>query len=464
MLGIRKRLVGSYLLVVLVAVVLLEGFLLLAIRSYYYGGVEQILTKQDESAANFYHSYLSGKGLTGSADSLMRSLAANTSAQVQVISPERVILADSMMMIRQPADSPDVNEALAGKPGRWQGITRQGEAILTVDFPLKDLDGRNGALRMVTTLTGVGQAVSRLTWLLFGLGLLVTGLAAATGLWLASSITGPVLEITRVAGEMGQGMFNSRAPVKSGDELGNLAETLNFLAAEILRQERLKSEFIASVSHDLKTPLTSIKGWALTLLHGDDHNQDELREGLQIISGESDRLALLVDDLLDFSRLESGRATLCLEEVDLAALLQHCVKQLQPRSERQQVSLSLAETEERLPSIKGDSRRLKQVFLNILDNALKFTPSSGRITVEIVGRGTELTVTIRDTGCGIAPEHLNRVTERFYKAESQIRGNGLGLGLAICREILDLHGGRLSLRSTSGKGTEVEVILPVTLS
>ncbi|MBC7347299.1 MAG: HAMP domain-containing protein, partial [Clostridia bacterium] len=243
------------------------------------------------------------------------------------------------------------------------------------------------------------------------------------------------------------------------DEIGRLAATLNHMTRELQRLDRLKNEFISSISHELRTPLTSIKGFVVTLLEGLPAEEEELRRGLEIINRETDRLTGLVEELLDFSRLAAGQLTLRLSPVDLARLVQETAEQMRPRAVRQGIDLQIT-IKDHFPPVEADADRLKQVLVNLVDNALKFTPAGGKIIVALERLGQNLALKVADTGVGIDPEELPLVTQRFYRGRRAPAG-GSGLGLALCQEIVSRHGGSLEIVSRLGEGTSVTVLLPL---
>jgi signal transduction histidine kinase len=228
------------------------------------------------------------------------------------------------------------------------------------------------------------------------------------------------------------------------------------MAQEILRREQLKNDFISSVSHELRTPLTSIKGWAVTLKNGFE-DRHILLDGLEIIEKESDRLTLMVEELLDFSQFTAGKITLEKKPVDLPAVLEHIRKQLNPRAEREQLEFEVL-YQSGLPLLVTDENRLKQVFINLLDNAFKFTPPGGKVSLSVCYEEDTFRFRVRDTGCGIAEEELPQVKEKFFKGKSSKSRNGIGL--SICEEIIQLMHGWMDITSRPNQGTEVLVSLP----
>jgi signal transduction histidine kinase len=263
--------------------------------------------------------------------------------------------------------------------------------------------------------------------------------------------------VTSVAEGMAAGNFQIKSRRKRDDEIGKLSDTLNYMADEITKREKLKNDFISSVSHELRTPLTSIMGWAITLQSEKFQQKEMLNDGLGIIAKESERLTQMVEELLDFSKFISGRIKLEYERVNLTDILEHIRKQLTPRAARDNIDLTVSYPEN-IPDLLTDSNRLKQLFINILDNALNFTASGGFVRFQTEASEKEYTFTITDSGCGIAAQELPMVKEKFYKGRSSHSQNGIGL--SICEEIVNLMGGRLEISSEVNVGTTVVITLP----
>lgn len=381
---------------------------------------------------------------------------------MQIIGASGIVLGDSTgMSYGATITKPDVQAALNGAPGEWQGtMADTGERVLSVSVPLQNYGGITGVLRLTTSLVETYAIIQRITLLLAFMGIAIITVSIAISLFLSASITRPIKELIRGAEEMAAGKFTVRIPKRQDDELGKLVDTMHYMAAEITRYEQLKTAFISSVSHELRTPLTSIKGWVITLLSDSGQRDPLIQEGLEIIDAETERLTLLVEDLLDFSRLAEGKATLYVTSITIDKWVKQVVKLLVPRAERQRVAL-LVDVAPHLPAITGDINRLKQVLLNLMDNALKFTPSGGTITVCAEATETHVKVSVQDNGLGIEPEKLPHIKKRFYQGSESVPGNGLGL--AICEEIMTLHGGRIDIDSRLGEGTRVDLFLPLSL-
>jgi len=463
--SIRGRLVGSHLIIILLTVTVFSCILVFLLRQYYYGDVETILNEQVEFAVNSYGNYADEKDLEKNAKKLLDNIYVNTYAQVQIIDNEGKILADSEEsgLVGTTANYPDVQNAIKNKKkAKWIGkVSMTYERVLSISQPIivkKDSDTDiKGIIRLTSTLSEIDSIILKMVLFFVLIGIVVVLFVLIVSFFLSGTIIKPVKEITNAAEEIALGRLDIRVPKRYDDEVGKLAVTLNHMAKEISNHQKLKDDFIASISHELRTPLTSIKGWASTLNSSDFSNMDEFREGLEIIENETDRLALLVNELLDFSKLESKSTSLGIEALDVDEFLSEIRNQMNPRAQRQGIVLEL-EVEDDLPLIKADRNRLKQVMINILDNSLKYTQEGGRIKISAQSKKEEILISVEDTGIGIPEDDLHKVKEKFYKVSTSYSGNGLGL--AICDEIVRLHNGRMEISSIFGKGTRVDVFMP----
>lgn len=459
--GIKKRLVFNYGIILFLAVFILELIFIVSVHQYYYGSVEQTLKSRVNISAEFYNQYLSYHSLRDKGRYIFENTSAEEKAAVEVIDLHGKVIANSSGIISDnKIIAPDIEKAIEGKTGIWVGKNNiTGEKIMAVSNPLrynnKDI---SGVLRYSTSLQAVDEQIMRLIVIAVLLGLLVIVLALVFSLLLARSIINPIHELTGTAKKMAEGDFSVKAVKRNDDEIGNLAETFNYMADEIAQSEKVKNDFISSISHELRTPLTSIKGWSETILAGNMEDKEETRQGLKIITRETDRLTGLVEELLDFSRFESGRAKLHKQEFDINKLAEEVYQQFRLRALKTNIQLNI-ELAAGISKIQGDRNRLKQVIINLLDNALKFTPESGKITIRTSFTIEKVQIEVIDNGCGIAEKDIPRVTEKFYQGEGAVSGSGLGL--SICKEIIKLHNGSMHISSNLRKGTIVTITLPV---
>ena len=271
------------------------------------------------------------------------------------------------------------------------------------------------------------------------------------------SILVPVAEITEKAKKIAGGTYGVQISAKYDDEIGELVDTINEMSIKINQNEKMQAEFISSLSHELRTPLTAITGWSETLI-GDESLNTQTRRGMGIILREAKRLTEMVVELLDFTRLQDGRMTLNVELTDIQMEFEDTVFMYGSRLKQDGILLDYLYNDEQIPEISCDPKRLRQVFLNILDNAAKHGSEGKRIEASMHYINDSVVVRIRDFGPGIPEDELPLVKKKFYKGSSKARGTGIGL--AMCDEIIQMHDGELILENAEGGGTLVTVILP----
>lgn len=292
-------------------------------------------------------------------------------------------------------------------------------------------------------------------------GIVALILSLVFALWLARWISAPLQRMAQAAKGVAAGDY--QPIVQEGPrEVRSLAIAFNEMAEQVHTTQQSQRDFIANVSHELKTPLTSIQGFSQAILDGTAQNQADLDAAAQVIHDEASRMHRLVIDLLDLARLDAGTLNLERTQVDMSALLHSVVEKMRPQSVQAQVVVSLQI--QHMPAMIGDGDRLSQVFTNLIDNAIKHTPQGGDVRVVAVHDEYQIVVKIIDTGVGIPPEQLARIFERFYQVDKSRMGGekrGTGLGLAIAQEIVHAHGGTLEARSQTGQGSVFVVKLPL---
>ncbi len=334
-----------------------------------------------------------------------------------------------------------------------------GERIFVYTAPLGDQVGKTYAhIRYTTTL----DKMFTLEMIVIAVSVfavaIVVGLVFISGLYFIRSIVRPVETVTKSAKQISHGDFSIRIEKKYDDEIGSLSDAINDMASELSKIDKLKNDFISSISHELRTPLTAIRGWNETIEMCDPETDSDLIEkGLNIISIETDRLSTMVEELLDYSKIQSGRFQISKSRIDLLRIMMETLDVYTQRAEQANVSIEF-EMPHFEPAIIGDGNRIKQVYINVLDNAIKHTPAGGKISVSFLKQNGGYSVIIKDTGAGISEKDLPMVKERFYKGASTKPGSGLGL--SICNEIVTLHGGELNIYSKEGEGTKVVITLP----
>lgn len=457
--GIRSRLIVYITIVLLLIVLLLEGVFIVAVHYYYLGSAMETLSSRAVTSATFFNKYLEGYSINERARYILENLSTEESSKVEVLSPAGDVIINSFgFASSEHIETPDVKDALISGKGTYQSITPlNGERIMAVSIPLRESGENIGVLRYSVSAEPLYDVIINIVLNAAWVGLLVILFGFVLSLIIAKRIVGPIQQLTSVAKEMATGNFDVRAEKRYDDEVGTLAVTLNYMSEEMIKSEKIKYDFISSVTHELRTPLTSIKGWGETLLVGDLSDKKETLQGLEVMTGETDRLIGLVEDLLDFSKFQAGEIKVSLQPYDLRGLLEDLLLQFRYRGQTKQIRLYADIPDQPLP-VDGDFNRLKQVFVNLLDNAFKFTPAQGEVRLTADLNETLIIITVTDNGEGIEADDLTKLGTKFFKGRS--RQSGSGLGLAICKEIIELHGGLLRIESEFTKGTSVIVELP----
>ena len=458
--SIKKRLTGNFILVIVITVLILEMFLVNAVKRYYYKNIEDMMSNQIKFSSDFYSRYFSTSSLEDIVIDDIDVFWQQTNAQVQILNLDGYVLMDSIG-VNNPKriDTIDVKKALNGGKGTWIGdVGYDTEPVMAVSYPIKS-DGKNiGIIRFITSLRETNRSIKNISKIFILIGIIVIFISAIVSLFLANTIVKPLKEVTDVAEKMASGQLKVRSKKRFNDEIGKLSDTLNYMAKELLEKEQLKNDFISSISHELRTPLTSIKGWAITL-KSDELNDDQLlKDGLDIIEKESDRLTLMVEDLLDFSKFISRRITLTKEEIDIKDTVNQIGKQLMPRAKANKIDFKV-NCNKNIPIIIADENRIKQVLINLIDNAFKYTSEEGEVIFSADYKDGFIEIYVKDNGLGIPREELPYIKEKFYKGDNSSASSGLGL--SICDEIVSLHNGQLVIESEKGIGTKVFVKLPI---
>ena len=356
----------------------------------------------------------------------------------------------------------DFNKAQDAPDGVGVAIyrTASGETVMAVCSLVPYAAEDVAAMRLVTSLTLVQAQLKSVFIVSLIVVAAILGFTVASGLYFVRGIVVPLGQVERIAASIARGELDVRLPVTGDerDEVDRLRGTINQMAEGLEETERMKNEFISSVSHELRTPLTSIRGWVETLRTLDDPADENYRKGLEIINNETGRLNNMVEELLDFSRLQNGRLKMECRPLDLVAELTDAVLFCEARIQREGLLLAYSEPEEMIP-VYADPDRLRQVFINILDNAIKYSAPGGRITVKIWQGEYKAFIEIIDQGRGIPPEDLENVKTKFYKGSNSVRGSGIGL--ALVDSIMTALDGTMDLKSTLGRGTVVTLGLPI---
>ena len=467
--GITKRWATNTLLITALILLAVVATSILFIVQYYRNYVVSYLSDYaNEAVITFFTPYVDANDevFEQKAKEFTDNFSDKSRVEVQVINREGLVVVSSSGFKSQESinDMEDVQEARISPTGicKWFGFNKNGEHVVSVAMALSQAaDGSfSGAVRFVSSMKGIDAQIISLVLIILFIYVVALFFVALSGVFFVQTIVSPVQRINETAKLIAGGNYEVRVETddKADDEITELAKSINTMIEEVAASDKMKNDFISTVSHELRTPLTAIKGWGEMLKELDGEDREIARRGTEVIINESERLSKLVEELLDFSRMQSGNMTLRLEKIDVLAELDEAVFVFKERSKRDNIEIKYNAPEIPAPMM-GDPNRIKQVFVNLLDNAFKYNKEGGLVDVEAIVDDGVLTINISDTGCGIAPKDLPNVKKKFYKANLQVRGSGIGL--AVVDEIVRLHNGVFEINSVEGVGTTVTVVFPI---
>ena len=460
--GLRQRWMFSAVLPILLLLVLAVALFSVGVQEYYYNAMRSGLESRARIAAETFTGY----GVKSYSEYYrLASYSAETfeekdTIELQFINTNgRVQVSSYGLTAGTLPGTSDVDSAIGGKMASFQGRDPQtGENILAVSYPLFFNSRVVGVLRYVTSLREAQHRVLVESLLASAAALVCMALIAASNAIFINNVVQPVAVVSDAARRISGGSYGIMIENHYRDELGELVDNINDMSLKISQAEKIQQEFISSVSHELRTPLTAISGWAETLSADPGANIDQTKRGLGIILKESRRLTTMVEELLEFTKMQDGRFTLRVESVDLASELEDAVYTYFELFRQEGIEVSYKGPDEDVPPIVADSERMKQVFCNVLDNAAKHGGAGRRIDASLTREGTVQVVRVRDYGPGVPAAELPYVKQKFYKGSSKARGSGIGL--AVCDEIVRLHGGTFDIANAEGGGAVVTICIP----
>ena len=470
--GITKRWMLNTLSVILTILILIVVTLIFVVTYLFQSGVEQNLASTGNELSIVFSGFQSPgpTEFASAARDYVENFDKKENMGVMVLnSSGKVVLTSTGFIPEEDEKFTDFDEASASEDGYafWSGKLTSGEPAMSETRVIKDPDGAVvGAIRYIVSMEPVNSRILLTASIIIAIGLIILGLVIISGLLFIRSIVKPIQRLSTAAEQIAQGDFSASEKIehKYDDEIGDLCDAVSDMAKDLQTTEQMKNDFISRVSHELRTPLTAIKGWAETMQLSERGTLDRrtFDKGMGVIIKESTRLTSIVEELLDFGRIQSGRMVLMNEKIDILAEFDETVYMLKERAVEEGKHLLYDEPEVIYPPIYGDRNRLKQVFINVLDNALKYTPKGGVVAAQVIYTKDEpdiIKIVVTDTGCGISAEDLPRVKEKFYKANQTVGGSGIGL--AVADEIMNLHHGSLDIESGEGVGTTVTLTFPI---
>lgn len=463
--GIERRWIRNNVSIVIAMVLCFVIVFSVSFSAYCVSNLRVGLEEKARTTTDFFESYInqSYNEYYQSCIRVAQNFEEKNYLELQFISTSGKIVASSYgQWAGEAPKTSDVAEAIATREiNSFHGRNPStGERIMAVSSPMIYSNGEViGVLRYVTSMRNVDKQIGMAVCIAVLLGLFVISFVLYSSRFFIRSILEPVSEITATAKRIAAGSYGARIQKQQDDEIGELADTINEMSDKISQAERMQTEFISSVSHELRTPLTAITGWGETLLASETMDPEETRRGMAIILREARRLTGMVEELLVFTRMQDGRFHINVEMADILSEFEDTVFMYGKRLNQDGIQLEYLENDDDIPEIPCDVSRMRQVFLNILDNAAKHGGEGKRIVAQIHRQGASVVITIRDFGPGIPEDELPLVKQKFYKGSSKARGNGIGL--AVCEEIVTMHGGTLTLCNAEGGGTLVTISLPI---
>ena len=463
--AMRQKWLRGTIFLVLGAVVGAVFLFSLIIHNHYYSTVRTGLESKARTATDFFDIFVSRSYAEyyNSAFRYAESFREGDRLELQFITTDgSIMISSSTMTSGTTLDSPDVTTAIRSRRiSTWVGRRMTtGERVMAASAPMIYADGEViGVMRYITSLQKVDRQVWASIAIAVSIGLVVLLFVFSVNLIYVRSVIKPVSEITRVSKRIAEGSYGIQISNAYQYEIGEMVESINEMSLKIAQAEKIQAEFISSISHELRTPLTAITGWCETLIYNEELDEESKR-GITIMLREARRLTKMVEEMLEFTRMEDGRFTLNIEMIDIAAELEDAIYTFRELLHKDELEFDYSSDMDEAPLIPADPNRLQQVFLNLFDNAAKYGREGKRIDVAISMMGTDhVCIKIRDYGPSTPEDELESLKMKFYKGRNS-KERGSGIGLAVCEEIVKFHGGIMDLANADSGGFLVTIYLP----
>ena len=470
--GITKRWILNTLSVIITIIVFIVVALILVVTYMFQNSVQQSLNNTSNELSLVFSGFKSDSSndFSSGARDYVENFDKKEQMGVMVLNQNGAVKLTSTGFLNyeneQMTDFEEAKQSLDGY-AFWNGKLSSGEKAMSVTRIITNDNGAVvGGVRYIVSLEPVNNHIMLISVIIVAMGLVIIALVIIPGLMFIRSIVRPIRRLSEISAQIAQGDFSASEKIehKYDDEIGDLCDAVSDMAKDLQTTEQMKNDFISRVSHELRTPLTAIKGWAETMQLSERGTLDRrtFDRGMGVIIKESSRLTSIVEELLDFGRIQSGRMVLINEKVDILAEFDETVYMLKERAINEGIHLLYDEPEAIYPPVYGDRNRLRQVFFYFLDNALKYTPKGGVVAAQVIYSKDDpdvIKIIVTDSGCGISAEDLPKVKDKFFKANQTVGGSGIGL--AVADEIMNLHGGSLDIESGEGVGTTVTLTFPI---
>ncbi|MBR5272948.1 MAG: HAMP domain-containing histidine kinase [Clostridia bacterium] len=481
--GITKRWFVNIFLVVFLLLTVIAVCGCIVFNNYYYNGVrDELIVSAEEVVSDLMPYTDSATKFQIGAVEIAQSFEYAHYMELRIADKYGDVIATSSgFSVRTEADltvSDQANEYIrASEAGdyssTWKGELSTGESVMVYTKIIKDGSSIEsgevaraednsievGVIRLMVSLEKIEDRILQSCLAVVLACVAVLAISLISSIYFIRSIVRPIRDVEVKTSLIAQGNFDVRISKSYDDEIGELSDSINNMASELSETDRIKNEFISTVSHELRTPLTAIKGWGETLLSLGVDNPELTERGLQVMVEETNRLTQMVEELLGFSKIQGNRFKMVFGETDLIAQLNEAFYMYRERARREDKTMSYQVSCESAIAV-ADGGRIRQVFVNIIDNAIKYTQSGGIITVTARVENNSFIVAIKDSGKGIAKEDLPYVRQKFYKGRNSMSGSS-GIGLAVVNEIINQHNGSLKIDSEVNVGTTVSITIPL---
>ncbi|HKL42198.1 MAG TPA: HAMP domain-containing sensor histidine kinase [Clostridia bacterium] len=457
--GIKKRWFINYTLIILVVFIIIEGFFLVGLNNFYHKNAYNLLVDRANVTVEFYKKYYDTDlyNIEEISQLLINNYTDQEIAEIQILDLDgNVLKSSNEFLIDEKSSYPEgVEDGIVDEKYMMPGT---GEKVISVYVPLKNSAGTViGILKYTSSLTLIDASINRLFTYSLGLLALLILILSVLSFFFTRTLINPIESIISATEKLAKGDYNTRVAEDFKDEMQTLAISVNQMAEKIQESEKSKNEFISSITHEIRTPLTSIKGWSETIITGDMNDKEEIEVGLGIIIRETERLSFMVEELLEFSKLEAGNLKIFKEKVEIVMMCEDIISLYKGKFNKKNIEGKIV-CDQGSVYLKVDSNRIRQVIINILENAYKFSDYDSEIIINICELKDQVIIKIVDFGIGISDKNLKKVLNKFFKSDSKHAGSGLGL--SISNEIVKLHGGYIDIKSQLHEGTEVSIILP----
>ncbi|HBL41029.1 MAG TPA: sensor histidine kinase [Ruminococcaceae bacterium] len=442
-------------------IVLFTGIFLFIVDYHYDYAYTVMNERANDLVSSYFSPYLDGtdESFIAGAVSFIEDFSDKSMMEVWVLDKNgQPVVSSSGFLIDPKTEMPDYTQAMNSttEKGKWTGRNRNGEKVMAITMLLPN---RSGAVRYISSMQNINRQLFGFAGIILLFVAVILFAVWALNYRFIRMAVSSVRRINTTATLLGKGDWSARVDLKGmHDEISELGQSFNNMAAELGQAESLKNDFISTISHELRTPLTAIKGWGETIIQLADTDPETTSKGMSVIVGESQRLSDMVEELLDFSRMQNGQMQVNMTKMDVLAELDDAVFTLKDRILREGLELIYNVPHYPIP-MQGDPARIRQVFVNLIDNAVKYNEHGGKVIILAEMREEKLVIFFTDTGCGIASENISKVKNKFFRANSSVHGTGIGL--AVADEVIQIHGGTLEINSVVGDGTTVTVTLPV---